>query len=106
MFTFKNECMQKNTRSFLGIDVSKEWFDVALMHVTDHIKQPLVTAKFNNNEAGIKAFHKWLRTLKVPFDDNTLVVIENTGVYHRLIWQYCSDRKLALHCVNGDHKNG
>ena len=101
--TFKNECMQKNTRSFLGIDVSKEWFDAALMHVTDHQKQPLVTQRFTNDAAGIREFNKWLRTSKVPFNDKTLVVIENTGVYHRLIWQYCSDKKLSLHIGNAAH---
>ncbi len=95
--------MQKNTRSFLGIDVSKEWFDVALMHVTNHIKEPVLADRFSNDPTGIKAFHKWLRALKVPFNDNTLVVIENTGVYHRLIWQYCSDRQLALHIGNAAH---
>lgn len=92
--------MKKNTRSFLGIDVSKEWFDVALMHVTNHIKQPLLTQRFDNDQPGIKAFHKWLKTHQVPFNDNTLLVIENTGVYHRLIWQYCSDRNLPLHIGN------
>lgn len=95
--------MQKNTRSFLGIDVSKEWFDVALMHVANQIKQPLVTDKFSNDKPGIKTFHKWLKSQKVSFDDNTLVVIENTGVYHRLIWQYCSDKKLSLHIGNAAH---
>jgi transposase len=95
--------MQKNTRSFLGIDVSKEWFDVCLMQLTEQVQQPVVAERFVNDPTGIKTFHKWLKTHKVSFDDKTLLVIENTGVYHRLIWQYCSDRNLPLHIGNAAH---
>lgn len=36
-------------------------------------------------------------------DDNSLLVIENTGVYHRLIWSFCSKHNLPLHIGNAAH---
>lgn len=71
------------TKFFIGIDVSKPYFDGSLMAVIDHKKQAVQTARFDNSAEGIKAFEKWLTTHEVTFDENTLVVIENTGVYHR-----------------------
>ena len=53
--------------------------------------------------AGIKSFGKWLQSKKVPFDGNTLIVIENTGIYHRLLWAYCSRKNLQLHIGNAAH---
>jgi hypothetical protein len=34
--------------------------DITLMKVTDHQKQPTLTERFDNNEAGMKAMDKWL----------------------------------------------
>ena len=61
--------------------------------------------RFDNNEAGIKTMDKWLRKQQVSFDDNNLLVIENTGVYHRLIREYCSTQGLPLHIGNATHIN-
>lgn len=37
------------------------------------------------------------------FDDNTLLVIENTGVYHHLLWSFCSKKNLPIHIGNAAH---
>lgn len=95
--------MSVNTNYYLGVDVSKPYFDVSLLMVTDHQKQPLLTERFDNTTAGLKTFHKWLVSLTVSFDENSLVVIENTGVYHRLIWKYCSEQGLPLYIGNAAH---
>lgn len=95
--------MKKDVKCYLGMDVSKLWVDITLMHVVDHHKQPVVTERFDNTEAGIKVMDKWLRKHQVPFDDNSLLVVENTGVYHRLIWGYCSSHGLPLHIGNATH---
>ena len=92
-----------NTQFFIGIDVSKPYFDASLMVVIDHLKQPLQTAHFDNTEGGLKQFGKWLKDAKVTFNTNTLIVIENTGIYHRLLWAYCSKKKLPLHIGNAAH---
>ena len=55
------------------------------------------------NAQGIKALHKWLGSQQVSFDENSLLVIENTGVYHRLVWEYCSANGLPLYIGNATH---
>ena len=72
--------MQKNC---LGIDVSKLSFDVSLIVVLKGQKQPIVISKFNNDKIGLESFRVWLDEHTVTFDSNSLLVIENTGIYHR-----------------------
>lgn len=95
--------MNQSKRFFIGIDVSKLWFDLALLVVTDHQKEQVITMRFDNDAAGIKTLHRWLKKQQVSFDNNTLVVIENTGIYHRYIWSYCSRVNLPLHIGNAAH---
>jgi transposase len=73
--------MQNQVKHFIGIDVSKSFFDAALMPVVNHQKQAIESAHFENTELGLKAFEKWLKKHKVCFDENTILVIENTGIY-------------------------
>ena len=97
--------MQNKTQHFIGIDVSKPFFDAALLAVIDHQKQAIESAHFENTELGLKAFEKWLRSLKVSFDQNTILVIENTGIYHRLLWAFCNKIGLQIHIGNAAHIN-
>jgi transposase len=92
--------MQKDVKNYLGIDVSKSWFDVSLMAVIDHQKQTMLTERFDNTVEGIGQFDKWLISKAVTFNADSLLVIENTGVYHRLLWEYCSVNDLPLHIGN------
>jgi transposase len=87
-------------KSYLGIDVSKLTFDVALMVVTKGQKQPVVTSKFSNDAPGLKSFKVWLDDRQVSFDANSLLVIENTGIYHRLIWNFCTTYLLPVFIGN------
>src|SRR5436190_3567769 len=95
--------MAESTKFYMGIDVSKSWFDVSLMSVIDHQKQPMVTERFLNTPDGIKLWNQWLKKLHVAFNQNSLLVIENTGVYHRLIWRFCSKHNLPLYIGNAAH---
>jgi transposase len=90
-------------KSYLGIDVSKPWFDVSLMPVIDHVRQPVITERFDNTIRGMNAFKSWLKATGVTLDNNSLLVIENTGVYHRLLWSFCSKHNLPLHIGNAAH---
>lgn len=92
--------MQKDRKCYLGIDVSKLWFDLSLLIVVNHEKQAILTHRFENNAKGITQLDKWLKGNNVPMDENSLLVVENTGVYHRLIWGYCSNQNLPLHIGN------
>lgn len=95
--------MEKQVKFYLGMDVSKSWVDLALMAVVNHVKEAVITTRFDNNAAGMKALDKWLRKNEVCFDENTLLVIENTGVYHRLLWEYCTEHGLPIHIGNATH---
>jgi transposase len=99
----KLKTMQDLQKNYLGIDVSKPWFDVSLLIVVNHQKSPMLTERFDNSILGMKAFKKWLFTHAVSFDKNSLLVIENTGVYHRLLWSFCSKHHLQLHIGNAAH---
>ena len=92
--------MKKQTRFFLGIDVSKLWFDLALLIVINYQKQEMITERFDNTQSGLAVMKKWLKKHKVTFDENSFLVIENTGVYHRLIWQFFSENNLPIHIGN------
>lgn len=91
------------TKFFIGIDVSKPYLDVSLMAVIDHQKQAVQTARFDNTAEGLKALEKCLKAHGVTFNENMLLVIENTGVYHRLLWSFCSRKNLPIHKGNAAH---
>jgi transposase len=95
--------MKKEVKFYLGMDVSKLWIDITIMCVLNHQKQPTITERFDNDAAGMKALDKWLRKHQVSFDENSLLVIENTGVYHRVVWEYCSTNGLPLYIGNATH---
>ena len=92
--------METKKDFFLAFDVAKSWVDLSLLEVVDQVKQGMVTERFDNTEDGIKLLDKYLKTRKVPLNERTLVVIENTGIYHRRIWKYCSEKGLPLHIGN------
>lgn len=95
--------MNKTTQFFIGIDVSKPYFDATLLSVINHVKQDMITERFDNNNIGLKSFAQWLKIHQVTFDENTLLVIENTGIYHRALWLFCSKHNLAIHIGNAMH---
>lgn len=91
-----------DTQCFIGADISKLYFDVALITVTGKHKSPASTARFDNDAPGFKAFAKWLKSMGVVPAD-TLLVIENTGIYHRLIWEYCAGAGIRICIGNAAH---
>jgi transposase len=73
------------------MDVSKLWIDITVT---------MITKRFDQYAASMKALGKWLKKHQVTFDENSLLVIENNGVYHRLVWEYCSTQGLPLYIGN------
>lgn len=61
----------------------------------------MLTAYFDNT-AGLCSFDKWLKEHRVVLA-GTLLVMENTGVYHRPLWAWCTDKKLSVHIGNVAH---
>jgi len=95
--------MKKNKKFYLGLDMSKPFFDATLQIICGNQKQELPPQQFENNKAGLKLFEQWLKNSGVSYDENTLVVIENTGIYHRLIWNFCSSKNIPIHIGNAAH---
>lgn len=84
----------------MGMDVSKEWVDLALMKVANHQKDTMTCHRFDNTAPGMEQMDSWLQAQGVSFDQHSLLVVENTGVYHRRIWQWCTEKGLPLHIGN------
>lgn len=70
---------------FIGIDVSKETFDLAL--INDHDVNQIIQRVFSNSSKGFSELDKWLRQQKVCYQ-GALFCIEHTGYYSRLIAKF------------------
>jgi transposase len=75
---------------FIGIDVSKETFDLALLKEND-VSQ-ITQRVFSNNLKGFKELDKWLKQQKVAYRD-TVFCVEHTGYYSKLIARFIIAKK-------------
>ncbi|WP_165607133.1 IS110 family transposase, partial [Flavobacterium psychrophilum] len=69
-------------KHFLGIDVSKDYFDAVV--IIDGNKEKPNHNQFINDYKGIKSLCKWLKEQGAT-NENTLVCLEHTGMYGKLI---------------------
>jgi transposase len=83
---------------FIGIDVSKHTLDVAFIVLSSSSFSKPVWKQFNNTVQGLQQMKKWLAEMQVPLSEQTIVVIENTGIYHRLLWQFFSALNIEI-CI-------
>ena len=79
--------------NFLGIDVSKEYFDAVI--ILDSVKTNTVHNQFTNNNDGLKELIKWLKS-NHSTNQNTLVCLEHTGMYGKVIIQYLLSKEFNL----------
>lgn len=80
-------------KHFLGIDVSKEYFDAVVL--LDGNKEKPIHSQFVNDYKGIKSLCKWLKEQGSTFE-NTLVCLEHTGMYGKLIIKYLMIEKFSI----------
>lgn len=80
-------------KHFLGIDVSKEYFDAVV--ILDGNKEKSIHRQFVNDYKGIKSLCKWLKEQGSTFE-NTLVCLEHTGMYGKLIIKSLMIEKFSL----------
>lgn len=83
---------------FIGIDVSKHTLDTAFITRNGDTLSDPVWKQFANTRSGLKEMKKWLLQMNVSLNKQAIIVIENTGIYHRLLWQYFSAIKVDL-CI-------
>ena len=75
---------------FVGIDVSKETFDLALIKNND-VSQ-IIQKVFLNNPKGFKELNSWLKQQKTAYFD-TVFCVEHTGYYSKLIAKFIIAKK-------------
>jgi transposase len=80
-------------KHFLGIDVSKEYFDAVI--ILNNVKEKTVHNQFTNDVKGIRSLRKWLKEQGSTFK-NTLVCLEHTGMYGKLIIRYLISFKFDI----------
>lgn len=91
--------MKKNY--FAGIDVSKQTVDVAFIIREGEQKTSPCWEVFDNNDQRLNQMKTWLQQNDVPLNEDTLFVIENTGLYHRRLENFCNKHQLRLCIENG-----
>ncbi len=83
---------RQNFYYFIGIDISKKFFDVAIIE-----NERTSSYVFENTKKGTNAFIRLLKNQKIPLD-NTLICMEHTGVYGKLIITKLAEKQ-ACFCV-------
>ena len=73
-------------KNFVGIDISKLWFDAALIKA-DNPSQ-IIHQQFTQKTEGFKKMQEWLLTYEVKVDNETLFCMENTGLYNAGLVNY------------------
>ena len=70
---------------FIGIDVSKETLDIAL--IRNNEKSNIYSSKVTNNKSGFKKMKQWLKGENVSLQE-AVFCIEHTGMYSKPIGQF------------------
>ena len=70
---------------FIGIDVSKETLDIALIRNND--KSNIYSSKVTNNKTGFKKMKQWLKLEKISLQE-AVFCIEHTGMYSKPVAQF------------------
>jgi transposase len=79
--------------NFVGIDISKEYFDVAI--ILNGNKEKPIHSQFLNTSPGIKELCAWLK-IQGSTPKNTLVCMEHTGMYGNILIHDLSKYKFEL----------
>lgn len=87
-----------NYSHYIGNDISKEWFDVALLHVskpkqTEHVR-------FENSNKGFKKMIAWLHKKGVSLSQ-AFFCLEHTGVYSVPLCRFLSNKRANYSLVPG-----
>lgn len=88
----------KELKSCVGIDISKDSFEVCIKQLKDERAVIKATRSFQNDYPGFEKFLSWTLS-KVP---NPIFVMETTGVYHEDLthFLYESDQKVSVVLAN------
>ena len=81
-------------KNFVGIDISKSFFDVALLKANQSVA--IVHEQFEQSNKGFTEMNNWLKNHDVLLDEETLFCMEYTGIYNSGLVNYlCSKSALV-----------
>lgn len=83
-----------NLKNFVGIDISKLWFDAALIKADD--PSQIIHHQFVQNSEGYCKMMEWLSKSGIKPDKYTLFCMENTGLYNTGLVNHLVDIKAQL----------
>ena len=86
--------MSKVSKSFVGIDISKLWFDAALIKSNDPGQS--VHKQFSQNEEGFEKLATWLVQQGIQLNDETLFCMEYTGIYNTALVNFLLKQKAQI----------
>ena len=86
--------MSKLFKNFIGIDISKTWFDAVLIKAED--SSVVIHEQFSQQPEGFKKMQSWLQKHEVFLDEKTLFCMEYTGIYNTGLVHYLVKAKAAL----------
>lgn len=86
--------MSKVFKNFVGIDISKKWFDASVV-VTGQVTS-VVHQQFSQTPAGYKSFSQWLKEYDVFVDETALFCMEYTGIYNTGLVTYLLENRASI----------
>jgi transposase len=88
--------MVKVMKNFIGMDISKEKVDVAVIINGD--RHNIHSNEFAKDKKGLRELIKWLASLGIGLNEDTVVCMEHTGLYSRAIAEWVTTYPCHL-CV-------
>lgn len=79
--------------NFIGIDISKGTFDIAL--IKDNNASSIISDDFTNNSSGLVKLEEFLKKQGLNMEE-TLFCMEHTGIYCRLLSHYLTERNFHV----------
>lgn len=86
--------MSKVLKNFIGIDISKPFYDAALLKA-DHPHQ-IIHQRFSQSPIGFKDLIVWLEKQDVFLNEGTVVCMEYTGIYNTGLVNFLTRLKAQL----------
>ena len=86
--------MSKLFKNFVGIDISKTWFDAPLIKADD--SSFVIHEQFSQTPEGFKKMQIWLQNHGVLINGQTLFCMEYTGIYNTGLVHYLVKAQAAL----------
>lgn len=79
---------------FIGIDISKKWFDASL--TIDGVKELMIHKQFSNTLKGYKSFIHWIRKQQntLGIQGAYLICLEHTGIYTLPLCIFLQDQNI------------